>query len=356
MRISFLLAPVVSAFLVGACADDPSSPTPDPVPPATKAVYILNEGQYGDPAGARLSLYDIDRDIVYTDVYESANAGAHLGSLGDDIIVRDGKAYVVMSGSHDLKIISTADHRLLQSATYPGADPHDVVISADGTRMFLTMLFSDSVLSIDPATLSVRRGIRVGPNPQGMVVAGLRLFVCNSGFGEGVTVSVINTENEELLRTITLHYGPTGVAFAPDGSVWVSCTGNAVLDSPFEGRVYVIDGSSLAVKDSVVFPNQLLFGPIALSEDGYAYVLGVTGGSFYGGPVHRISMSTHELTLNYIPGTYYAIASEPGTGSLYLADAKSFSGAGEITVMTPRGTVKKRFAAQRGPGKFAFTF
>ncbi len=67
-------------------------------------------------------------------------------------------------------------------------------------------------------------------------------------------------------------------------------------------------------------------------------------------------MSTHELTLNYIPGTYYAIASEPGTGSLYLADAKSFAGAGEITVMTPMGTVKKRFAAQRGPGKFAFTF
>ncbi len=207
MRISLLLAPVVSAFLVAACADDPSSPRPDPVPPATRAVYILNEGQYGDPAGARLSLYDIDRDTVYINVYESANAGAHLGSLGDDIVVRDDRAYIVMSGSHDLKVISTADHRLLQSATYPGADPHDVVISADGTRMFLTMLFSDSVLSIDPATLAVRRGIRVGPNPQGMALAGLRLFVCNSGFGASRTVSVINTENEEVLKTISVQTG-----------------------------------------------------------------------------------------------------------------------------------------------------
>jgi DNA-binding beta-propeller fold protein YncE len=355
MRISFLLAPVVSAFLVAACADDSSSPGPDPVPPTTKAVYILNEGQYGDPAGARLSLYDIDRDTVYTDVYESANAGAHLGSLGDDIVVRGDRAYVVMSGSHDLKIISTADHRLLQSATYPGADPHDVVISADGTRMFLTMLFSDSVLSIDPATLAVRRGIRVGPNPQGMALAGLRLFVCNSGFGASRTVSVINVENAELLKTIELSDGPTGVAFAPDGSVWVTCTGNAYLSVPSTGRVYVIDGSTLTVKDSVVFPDQL-FGPITLGDDGYAYVLGVTPGSYYGGPVHRVSMSTLQVTMNYASGTYYALASEPETGNLYVADAKNFTGTGEIRILTSAGTVKKTFAAQRGPGKFAFTF
>ena len=355
MRISFLLAPVVSTLLAAACADDPSSPTPDPVPPATKAVYILNEGQYGDPAGARLSLYDVDRDTLYADVYESANGGAHLGSLGDDIVVRGDRAYVVMSGSHDLKIIGTADHRLLQSATYPGTDPHDVVISTDGTRMYLTMLFSDSVLSIDPATLAVRRGIRVGPNPQGMALAGLRLFVCNSGFGASRTVSVINTESEELLKTIELSDGPTGVAFAPDGSVWVTCTGNAYLGVPSTGRVFVIDGSTLTVRDSVVFPDQL-FGPIALGEDGYAYVLGVTPGSYYGGPVHRISMSTRQVTMNYVSGTYYALASEPGTANLYLADAKNFTGAGEIRILTPAGTVHRTFSAQRGPGKFAFTY
>jgi YVTN family beta-propeller protein len=260
-----------------------------------------------------------------------------------------------MSGSHDLKVISTVDHRLLQSATYPGTTPHDVVISADGARMYLTMLYSDSILSIDPATLAVRRAIPVGQNPQGMVLAGLRLFVSNSGFGSGRTVSVINIENEELLKTIELSDGPAGVAFAPDGSVWVSCTGNPYLDVPTPGRVYVIDGSTLTVKDSVVF-NEQLFGPITLGEDGYAYVLGVTLGNYYGGPAHRISMATRQLTVNHVPGTFYAIASEPGTGNLYLADAKTFAGAGEITVLTPSGTVKSRFAAQRGPGKFAFTF
>lgn len=345
--------PALSAVLLLACNDDPASPPTSTPLPTSKAVYILNEGQFGDPAGARLTLYDIDRDTVYADVYESANGGSHLGSLGDDIAVLNGRAYIVMSGSHDLKVISTDDHRLLQSANYPGATPHDVVVSADGARMFLTMLFSDSVLSVDPTTLAVRRSIPVGQNPQGLALAGSRLFVCNSGFGSGRTVSVVNTENEEVLKTIDLYDGPSGVAFAPDGSVWVACTGNPYLGVPTPGRVYVVDGSSLTVRDSVLL-NDPLFGPIALGEDGHAYVLGVTPGSYYGGPVHRISMSTRQVTMNHVPGTFYAIASEPGTSNLYLADAKGFTGAGEITVVAPSGATEKKFNAQRGPGKFAF--
>jgi len=309
---------------------------------------------YGDPSGARLTMYDIDRDTVYTDVYESANGGSHLGSLGDDIVVQGDRAFILMSGSHELKIVSTQDHQLLQSAAYPGTTPHDVAVSADGTRMFLTMLFSDSILSIDPATLAVRRAIQVGPNPQGVALAGLRLFVCNTGFGSGRTVSVINIESEQLLKTIDVYDGPSGVAFAPDGSVWVSCTGNSYLDVPTPGRVYIIDGSSLTVEDSVLF-NEPLFGPITLGEDGFAYVLGVSPGSFYGGPVHRISMASRQLTLNHVPGTFYAIAWRPGTDNLYIADAKGFTGTGEITVMATSGAVKKTFSAQRGPGKFAFT-
>jgi YVTN family beta-propeller protein len=349
--VTALLA--VQVLLGISCADDPASPTPPPPAATSNAAYVLNEGQFGDPSGARLTLYDIDRDTVYPDVFESANGGAHLGSLGDDIVVREKKAYIVMSGSHDLKVISTTDHRLLQSATYPGATPHDVAVSDDVTRVFVTMLFSDSILSIDPATLAVRRGIRVGPNPQGLALAGSRLFVANSGFGSGNTVSVVNIQTEEVLKTIDLSDGPTGVAFAPNGTVWVACTGNPYLAVPTPGRVYVIDGSTLTVIDSVRFDGQL-FGPIALSADGHAYVLGVTQGSFYGGPVHRISIATRQLALNHVAGTYYAISAEPISGNLYLADVKSFAGEGEISIVTPSGTLLRKFTAQRGPGKIAF--
>jgi DNA-binding beta-propeller fold protein YncE len=352
---AWLAIAIVAAFLPVACSDDPTSTTPAPPPATSKAVYVLNEGQFGDPAGARLTMYDKERDTVYTDVYESSNAGAHLGSLGDDMALHGGKAYIVMSGSHDLKVINTDDHRLIQSANYPGATPHDVVISADGSRMFVTMLYSDSILSIDPTILAVRRTLYAGPNPQGMAIAGLRLFVCNSGFGSGRTVSVFNIDSEQLLTTIDLHDGPSGVACAPDGRVWVVCAGNPYLAVPTSGRVYVLDGSSLTVQDSVVFDGSL-FGPIALSDDGYAYVLGVTPGDFFGGPVHRITMSGLALSLNHVAGTYYSLACEPGTSDLYLADAKSFTGTGEISVITPAGAVREKFDAQRGPGKIAFKF
>jgi hypothetical protein len=80
-RAAFVLA-LSGAFL--SCTRDPSGPDElNNILPVAKGVYVLHEGNYGDASGARLALYDLALDTVYTDIVERANSGLHLGSTGD---------------------------------------------------------------------------------------------------------------------------------------------------------------------------------------------------------------------------------------------------------------------------------
>jgi DNA-binding beta-propeller fold protein YncE len=107
------------------------------------------------------------------------------------------------------------------------------------------------------------------------------------------------------------------------------------------------------VEDSITFSGQL-FGPLAASPDGFLYVVGVSPGSYFGGPVHRISITSRSVSSDFLVGTYYALAVDRLSGDVYAADAKSFSAAGEVKMFDQNGTLKRSFAAQRGPGAFAF--
>jgi hypothetical protein len=102
-----------------------------------------------------------------------------------------------------------------------------------------------------------------------------------------------------------------------------------------------------------MFPENL-FGGIAVGSSGRIHVLGVTGGSFGGGPVHRYTPSTGAIELGFVAGTFYAMAIDQATDRLYLADAKDFTSDGEVSIYGSDGTFIRSFVAQRIPGAFAF--
>ncbi|MDH4070126.1 MAG: YncE family protein [Ignavibacteria bacterium] len=343
-------------FLLAACKNTLVDPPPGTAPGAvSKGVYVLNEGMFGDPAGARLSFLDLLTDSVYFDLFETANAGAHLGSLGDDLEVYGDRIYTLMSGSENLAVLDTTDHALVQSATYAGTVPHDLLIDPLRNSIYLTQLFSGSVARVDLTTLAQLETIPVGANPQGMAFANDYLFVCNSGFGSGNTVTVISAVTHATVETLVVGDGPTRAVVGMDGRVWIACTGNAFGTPPTLGSVYAVNPISLIVEDVVPFPENL-WGSIAAGTDGSIYLLGVTSGSFYGGPVHRILSSSLAIEMNFLPGTYYSLAADPATGRIYAADARDFQGDGELFIFEQNGTAVTVVPTQRGPGAIAFRY
>ena len=354
MKLSLQTLVLVTICVQFACREDPSGPQQPGAPPTIQnAVYILNEGNYGDPTGARLSVYDLDRGTVYTDVYEAANNNAHLGSTGDDMKIVNGKGYILMSGSENLNVISLTNNVLLQSANYPTDAPHDLLIDSTRNRAYVTRLYKASILVLNLSSLAVVDSISVGNNPQGLAIAGDYLFVCNSGYGSSRTVSVIDVRADTVKSTLTLADGPTGATVASDGRLWVACTGNALGTPATNGKIFIINTLTLAVEDSITF-SENLWGNIVMGVDGYAYVLGIDPTSFFGGPLHRISLTAKTVSLSFVSGVFYGMAVDIVTGDLYLADAKNLSTNGEVLIYLNNGTFKKRFAAQRGPSVIVF--
>lgn len=353
MRNGFIVGAFLLLSLAG-CKNDPATP-PDGliVPPTTRAVYVLNEGDFGDPTGARLTVYDVEKDTVYRNVYEAANGGASLGSLGDDMKFHNGKAYIAMSGSSNIVVLNLATNRKELEAFFPGSALHDLLIDSVRSRLYVTRLFSSSVYVLNLNTLALIDSISVGANPQGMALSGNRVFICNSGYGADSTVTVVDASTLARVGTVSLWYGPSGAAVAPDGNVWIVCTGNAFATPPTNGKIFVLQPSTLAKIDSVQF-SENLWGSIAIGADGYAYVLGVSTGSFFGGPVHRIAVTSRAVSLSFIGGTYYGLGFDDVAREVYVADVRGFAGDGEVRIYSHTGALRKVFTAQKGPAVFAF--
>jgi YVTN family beta-propeller protein len=343
----FMILPFVG------CVKSPSEPdSGGTIIPAVAGVYVLNEGNYGDVAGARLSLYLPSKDTVYRSLYEDANGGAHLGSTGDDFALFRGKIYVLMSGSERLAVLSAANHQLLQEAFYPGSTPHSMLIDSTRNRIYLTQLFKNGVLFVNLQTLQVTDSVSVGQNPQDMALVNGKLFVCNSGYGADNTVTVINPDTRSVVTTIRVGAGPSGIVLGSDQKLWVACAGNAFGTPALPGGLYRIDPSTNTLVDSIAFA-ETLGGAIVATTDGYLYVIG-SSASYFGGPIHRIQIASRLVTMNFVAGTYYGAGIDDATGDLYLGDAKSFASSGEVSIYTRTGVLKKTFVAERGPSLFLF--
>jgi hypothetical protein len=355
MKTSILFIVSILSVLWG-CKNNPETPLPDTNPAVVDhlGIYILNEGPFGQADGARLSYYNYDSNKVYTDRFEDANNGQHLGDTGDDMKKVGERLYILMSGSRTIDILHLPDNHLLRSVEFPSPrSPHDMIIDTLRHKLFFTNLYAGSVTVTNDMTLEVIKDIQVGANPQGLVLKGEKLFVCNSGYGGDSTVSIVNLNTLIVDTTLTLSYGPTNATLSADGNVVISCTGNSTV----KGSVYVLDPVSNSILTKYQFSTNLFYnsGSMATDTSGNVYVIGVSDGNFYGGPVHKIQLSGGMMVVNYLnAGVYYGIGVNPFSNEIVVSDAQNFSTNGIVSIYRANGTLRSSFIAQKGPSVFVF--
>ena len=74
--------------------------------------YVLNEGNYGSN-NSSLSLLNLTTGSIDNSVFSTAN-GRGLGDLAQDVVVYGTKAYVTVSGSNTLEVVSLTDNKSTQ--------------------------------------------------------------------------------------------------------------------------------------------------------------------------------------------------------------------------------------------------
>lgn len=228
-RVFTFLQLIVSLSVVVSCDIHKK----DEVPPqiVTEGVYILNNGNYASN-DASLSLYDPEKNVISTNVFQSAN-GKKLGDLAQDMLVYGGKMYIAVYNS---KVIFVTDRK--------GKIEKELRISNNGSNLspraligyngkIYATLYEGYLAQIDTLDYTINT-VKVGANPEGLVAVDNKVYVANSGgmnfaIGEdyGNTVSVV--EVQDLFRevaTIEVAKNPTRLLSNIRGEIYLISMGD----------------------------------------------------------------------------------------------------------------------------------
>lgn len=166
------------------------------------------------------------------------------------VVSPDGtRLFVVNSGSGTVSVVDTATNRV-RSTISVGSTPHNAVISHDGTKLYVSNYGSGTVSVIDTATSSVANTVGVGVHPHGIAIdsKGKQLYVANYSSN---TLSIIDTVTLQTIATIPTGIGPMGI-------------GLAIVDRKLPATVSSLAGSK-GVDDFYVSP---VIVTLSASDDG----------------------------------------------------------------------------------------
>jgi YVTN family beta-propeller protein len=187
-----------------------------------------------------------------------------------------------------VSVISTATNTLAATVTLPApfAGPNGVVITPDGSRLYISDFFGNVVDIIDTATNTVEpSSIPVGSLPIGLAITpdGAFVYVANSGDN---TVSVISTATNTVLATVPVGQSPFDIAIANLHAPMATLTiENLVINS----NLHEQGDFTLAANTSGI---DLAHQPLTLTVNNFS--LTIPAGSFkqVGGNMHFVFNGT----------------------------------------------------------------
>jgi len=150
------------------------------------------------------------------------------------------KIYVVTRDNRSLYIIDAKTQKIERQFGLDG-EAYMSVLSTDAKELYISCWGCDHVLVFDLNMQAWKAPIKVGDNPNEMLISpnGLQLYVCNANDN---TVSVINLKTKKVIETLDVALYPN----SPSGS-----TTNGLAMDPIKKCLYIAnaDNNCLAVFD-----------------------------------------------------------------------------------------------------------
>jgi YVTN family beta-propeller protein len=266
----------------------------------------------------------------------------------------DGKRFYVTGGdSGDLHVFQYADGAAtLQTTTTPGKDLSGtflagVAVAPKTGKIFICNEGGNEIWVVSPETFAIETRIPVGEHPHTCVFGADKrtLYVSNWG---GRSVSVVDTEHLRKTREINVGRRPNDMALAPDGRLFVACSGdNTVHVIPTrkaedlglaadrtrrlpEGTREIIGTSLYAEAPEGSTPDAVAVSPdgktlfVANADNNDVMVVDISNS--FSDDVRRNNESV-SIVEGFIPVGWYpsALAVSPDNKTLFVADGKGLA-------------------------------
>lgn len=185
------------------------------------------------------------------------------------------RLYVLCNQSNEVRVLDAASYSLIKTVAV-GRAPRGFSLSPDGTRLFVTNSWDDTLSIIDTQTLAVVATWPVGAEPSSVVEdrGGTRLFVANRISGD---VAVLDAQTGEEEKRLLAGRGASYITPSPDGSklyvthvypnphAHTTQQGNRLTP---ESEITVIDTARAVVVERIPLPRIAGVFHTAFSADG----------------------------------------------------------------------------------------
>ena len=311
----------------------------------TGGLYILCEGNMGSNK-ARLDYINLATGTYYSNWYGGMNPThvKELGDVGNDLQQHGNRLYAVINCSHKVEVMDAQARHIGQVEV-----PNCRYMAFRGDKMYVSAYVGSvanpdllgSVFEIDTASLQITREVKVGHQPDEILIRDNKLYVCNSGGyitdRYDSTVSVIDLTSMTELRKITVGINPTRIRMDNSGRLWVACQGNYKDAKP---QIVILQNE----QPVRCIPTQCANLSILGSN---AYVLDCENKQLKAYSTIDFQMSTINYQLSTMEHPYGLLATND---ALYLTDAKNYVSSGVLYCYAYDGTERWHCATGDIPG------
>jgi YVTN family beta-propeller protein len=333
----FAFASLLSVALVGCDLLGSEDDAPTTV---TSGVYVANQGQFGPGTGS-VSVYNPQSDSV------SSRAIGGLNSIVQSIALRNNRLYLTANTGGRLDIFSPSSLAPVGQVSQEMPSPRYIAFPS-ARKAYVTNLFDD-VSVVDLTSNTVTDTIVTGGSPEGITVAGNRVYTALGAFGASSEVAVISPAADTVATTIDLGCTARFVLADAQDEVFALCNGSQT------GQAIVLDGQEtharLPLPDSV--------GTAGPGQDAHyapdAELLHVVVSQ---DRLVRINTATNEIveTIGPVSGPPIgAVGYDANRQELYLGRVPSFTEAGRVTIHDRDGTRTGSFSAGVVPTYVTFS-
>lgn len=353
--LKWLTASLAASILFIACVKDkPVTSQPTDNNSAGRKVFIANEGSLGN-GNASLSFYNIDKDSVFNQIYQTANQQA-LGDVFQSMLIDNDRIYMAINNSDKVTVIDKKTYTLIGNIQV--AKPRYLLKLSD-SKMYVSSLYNPVINIVNPTTMQVTDSINIDyQNSEGLTQLNNKVYACNWDTACNYIYEIDPSTDAITARISIAGRASQQVLVDKDQKLWV-LAGNV-----YKGKVATltqIDPQSKAILKSFQFPAGAdVMKPCWNPTKDTMYFLGVNynGGTDYNG-VYRMSVYSNTLPNNlFIPAQalqyYWGLAVDSIKNQIYVSDPKGFIQNGNVSIYQADGTKLKSFNVGLGPGFFAF--
>ncbi|MGI6341688.1 MAG: YncE family protein [Bacteroidales bacterium] len=344
-------------FTYYSCVQEPDNPDDNPITEGKKVLLVLNEGLF-NMNNSTITYFNYDDSTAVTDYFAEKNSRG-LGDTGNDMKLHGGKIYIAVTTSSLVEIMDAKTGvSLRQIPMFDDTKPRQPRYVCCYKDKAFVSCFDGNVAVIDTLTLQVEQYIKVGANPDGLVAVNDYLFVANSGGlnnpNYDSTVSVINLQNYQEIKKITVAINPYIIVPDKYGDLYVVTRGN-YGNIPYQ--LHIVNSATL--ERTHTFADISILN-MCINDDNdiaYAYSYDFNTGK---GNVITFNVRTEQLVSNNFISdntkikTLYGIAIDKETGDVYISDAKDFTNTGFVYCFDKDGKQKFNFEAGLNPSKMVF--